>query len=123
MADVKPAILADGVAKLTFEAVWVPNTNGKGGDYMLKPIPVIDFSKVKVLLEADASRLNIPLDKMGLEFYYRGGSSETGLSFAIPYSYIISKIGEQTMKFEDFTQFIAENSEGKPTQFISKNQV
>jgi hypothetical protein len=64
MKDVKPAILDNGTATLTFEAVWVPKANGKGGDYMLKPIPVIDFTKVKVLLETDSKLRNIPLDKM-----------------------------------------------------------
>jgi hypothetical protein len=122
MSDVKPAILAGGVAKLTFEAVWIPSSNGKTGIYKLKPIPVIDFSQVKLLLEQDAKNLKIPLEKMGLEFFVAQAGGSGGIGYAIPYSLIASKTGEQTMKFEDFIQYIPENAEAKPSVSFTKNE-
>ncbi len=69
MKDVKEANLANGTARLTFEPVWVATADGKNGSYFLKPIPVINFDKVKEALLKDAQNQNIPLEKMGFEFY------------------------------------------------------
>ncbi len=123
MKDVNSAILDNGTAKLTFEAVWVPSVNGKGGNYKLKPIPVIDFTRVKGLLEVDAKLCNIPLDKMGLKFTVAKEGGSFPIGYAIPYSYISSKSGEQTMKFEDYTKFISEGSEAKPDVLFSKRNI
>jgi hypothetical protein len=91
MADVKETVLRDGAAKLTFEAIWVPTPDGKSGDYFLKPVPVINFTKVLELLKIDSQNQNIPLEKMGFEFFLAGTNGLQALTYAIPYSYIASK--------------------------------
>lgn len=122
MSDVKFVTLGNGEATLKYEGVWVPNTNGKGGNYKLKPIPVINFDQAKIALESDARRLNIPLEKMGFEFFLSINSGFS-MGFAIPYSHISSLSGEQIMKFEDFKQFIPPNAVGIPDQLLSKKEV
>jgi hypothetical protein len=119
MADVKPTVLADGIATMEFDAVWNEATKG----YELQPKSMVDFTKAAQKLEAYAKANNKNKEDLGFALYYRNNGS-VRIWWVIPYADLVSIGGVENLNDNACDKYIGKSdlapNGGNPDATVKK---